>query len=56
MRTEQLAKCCEPQQKLRASLGTCKSSLNLPVILLLIVKRGHSCNGSYCLIVLCLGC
>ena len=33
MRTEQLTKCCEPLQKLRVRLGSCKTSLSPPVIL-----------------------
>ena len=32
-RTEQLTKCCEPLQKLRLTLGSCKTSLSPPVIL-----------------------
>ena len=31
MRTEQLTKCCEPLQKLRVRLGSCKTSLSPPV-------------------------
>ena len=33
MRTEQLTKYCEPLQKLRVRLGTCKTGLSPPVIL-----------------------
>ena len=32
MRTEQLTECCEPLQKLRVRLGTCKTGLSPPVI------------------------
>ena len=32
-RTEQLTKCCEPQQKMRVRLGACKTGLSSPVIL-----------------------
>ena len=32
-RTEELTKCCEPLQKLRVRLGTCKTGLSPPVTL-----------------------
>ena len=32
-RTEELPKCCEPLQKLRVRLGTCKTGLSPPVTL-----------------------
>ena len=32
MRTEQLTKCCEPQQKMRVRQGACKTGLSPPVI------------------------
>ena len=38
MRTEQLTKCCEPLQKMRARLGACKTGLSLPAILSLHEK------------------
>ena len=31
--TEELAECCEPLQKLRVRLGTCKTGLSPPVTL-----------------------
>ena len=31
--TEQLTKCCEPLQKMRARLGACKAGLRPPLIL-----------------------
>ena len=40
--TEQLTKCCEPLQKLRVRLGTCKIDLSPPVI-----YRRYYCCGSH---------
>ena len=51
-RTEQLSKCCEPLQKLRVRLGTCKIDLSPPVISYYL---SFQCNTSVVvLIVLCL--
>ena len=41
-RTEQLTKCCEPLQKLRVRLGTCKSSFSPSVILFYCSFHGHT--------------
>ena len=32
-KTEQLTKCCEPLQKMRMTLGPCKTGLRSPVVL-----------------------
>ena len=50
-RTEQLTKCCEPLQKLRARLGTCKTSLSPPVILYYWSLQGDTSV----MVVLCIG-
>ena len=52
-RTEQLTKCCEPLQKLRVRLGTCKIDLISPVILCYCPFQGDT--SVVVLIVLCLG-
>ena len=53
MRTEQLNKCCEPLQKLRVRLGTCKIDLSPPVILYYWSFQGDTSMVVH--IVLCLG-
>ena len=52
-RTEQLIKCCEPLQKLRVRLGTCKIDLSPQVILYYWSFQGDT--SVVVLIVLCLG-
>ena len=52
-RTEQLTKCCEPLQKLRVMLGTCKTVLIPPVILYYCSFQDDT--SVVVLIVLCLG-
>ena len=52
-RSEQLTKCCEPLQKLSVRLGTCKTSLNPPVIIYFGSLQGDF--SVVILIVLCLG-
>ena len=52
-RTEQLTKRCEPLQKLRVRLGTCKTGLSPPVIVYYLSFQGDT--SVVVLIVLCLG-
>ena len=51
-RTEQLTKCCEPQQKMRVRLGACKTGVSPPPsnFILLIVPRRYFCCGSNCFV------
>ena len=52
-RTEQLTKCCEPLQKMRVRLGTCKTGLSPSVILYFGSFKGDT--FVVVLIALCLG-
>ena len=52
-RNEQLTKCCEPLQKLRVMLGTCKIDLSPPVILYYLSFQVDT--SAVDLVVLCLG-
>ena len=57
--TEQLTKSCEPLQKLRVRLGTCKIDLSRPVILYYWSFQGDTSVGvlivfvSWCINFLC---
>ena len=50
---EPVYKCCEPLQKLRVRLGTCKIDLSPPVILYYLSFQGDI--SLVVLVVLCLG-
>ena len=51
MRTEQLTKCCELQQKMRVRLGACKNQFKSPSnYILLTVPRRYFCCGSNCFV------